>query len=287
MKKRVTTLLLLALVTGYSSAYSQTKDSLVTIVDSIRPPKYPQFKLGVYYNTGLHYYGRVDSLKSSGFFPLGEVWFTKNIYINAAPVFVNNAVLTAEYAGTVATAGYLFNDGKRWAGHIYFVKPFYRDNSELVQAALKAQAAASLTVQNKILNVTIGGDLKFSDRTDIGAMAGLDHLFRWPLKNRRVLVVDPSVYFHGGTQQFTRSFYEKRTLLILPLGEEEINKRVEQFYFLSCEASMPIVYATGKWQFLATPAYVIPQNVLNLETGDVTKHGDAFFYATAGVRYNF
>lgn len=285
--KRITTLLLLIIIAGMSPVHAQTTDTLAPAIDSVKAPRYPQFKLGVYYNTGLHYYGRVDSLKSSGFFPLAECWFTKNFYINAAPVFVNNAVLTAEYAGTVATAGYLFNDGKRWAGHLYFVKPFYRDNSELVQAALKAQAAASVTVQNKILNVTLGGDLKFSDRTDIGAMAGVDHLFRRQFKKGHVLVVDPSVYFHGGTQQFTRSFYEKRTLLILPLGEEEINKRVEKFYFLSCEASMPIVFATGKWQFLATPAYVIPKNILNLETGDVKENGDAFFYATAGVRYNF
>ena len=103
-----------------------------------------EFKVGIYYNTNLNYYGRTDSLRSSGFFPLAELWFNKNFYINAAPIFVNNSVTSFDYAGTVATAGFRFGDSK-FAGHIYFVKPFYESSSQLVQSALKAQAASSFT----------------------------------------------------------------------------------------------------------------------------------------------
>src|SRR6185436_11859101 len=48
-----------------------------------------EFKISANYNTGLNYYGRIDSLHSSGFFPLAELWFNEKFYINAAPVFVN------------------------------------------------------------------------------------------------------------------------------------------------------------------------------------------------------
>src|ERR1051325_7080471 len=77
-----------------------------------------EFKLGVYYNTNLNYYGRTDSLKSSGFFPLAEVWLNKNFYINAAPIFVNNSVTSFDYAGTVTTIGFRFNNNNKFAGNI-------------------------------------------------------------------------------------------------------------------------------------------------------------------------
>ena len=66
----------------------------------------PQFKIGVNYNSGINYFGRTDSLKSSAVFPMAELWFTPDLYINAAPIFVNNAVQQFEYAGTVATLGF-------------------------------------------------------------------------------------------------------------------------------------------------------------------------------------
>src|SRR5688572_22231999 len=64
------------------------------------------FKLSLNYNSGLNYYGRTDSLKSTGIFPLAEVWINPKFYINAAPVFVNNSIQTMEYSGTVASLGY-------------------------------------------------------------------------------------------------------------------------------------------------------------------------------------
>jgi hypothetical protein len=65
-----------------------------------------QFKLSLNYNSSLNYYGRTDSLRSSGVFPMAELWFTPNFYINAAPIFVNNKVSNFDYAGTVASIGY-------------------------------------------------------------------------------------------------------------------------------------------------------------------------------------
>lgn len=247
-----------------------------------------QFKLGVYYNTGLNYYGRTDSLRSSGFFPMAELWFNKNFYINAAPVFVNNSVASFQYAGTVATAGYQFNSENKLSGHFYFVKPFYRDNSQLVQSALKAQAAFTLTRPNKIINITGGSDVKFSDRVDVGLTGGMDHIFRKQFADQSVLVIDPSFYVYAGTQQFTNTYYKKSVFLLFPGVQQQVSESVKKFNILSYEFSMPVIFAKGKFMFMAIPAYVIPQNLIKVENRpDLSERGREMFYATLGAKITF
>jgi hypothetical protein len=255
--------------------------------DSSKKQK-PKFKLGINYNTGLNYYGRIDSLKSTGVFPLAELWLSKDVYINAAPVFVNNAIQSMEYSGTVTSVGYLHATDK-WITNLYFLKPFYKQNSQLVQSALKAQTGASFSKLNKVLNVTLGGDLKFSDKTDIGATAGLDHLIRKELKNGSVFVIDPSVYAYAGTQNFTNTYYKKRPGIILfPGSTEEVEERVTKFNILAYEFSIPVVYAKGKWMGLFTPSYIIPQNLLSVAgRPDLSERGEKMFYATLGLKYSF
>src|SRR5215217_265092 len=113
----------------------------------------PEFRLSLNYNTGLNYYGRTDSLKSTGLFPLAELWFNKDIYVNAAPVFANNASKSFDYAGTVATFGYLHITDKMIT-NLYVTKPFYKQSSQLVQSALQAQTGLNLSFLNKTLNFT-------------------------------------------------------------------------------------------------------------------------------------
>jgi hypothetical protein len=237
-----------------------------------------QFKLGVYYNSHLNYYGRTDSLRSSGVFPLAELVFGSGVYINAAPVFVNNALSNFEYAGTVTTAGYRFNSKNKFAGNIYVVKPIYKDNSELVQSALKAQFSSQFTWLNKVINLTAGADLKLSDNLDYGATAGIDHVFRFEPGNGMVLVLDLSAYINAGTQRFSKTYYKKSSFLFFPGVEQEVTESVNQFHILSYEFSMPVVLAKGKFQFIANPAYVLPQNLI------VTERGENMFYITVGAK---
>ncbi|MEI9943712.1 MAG: hypothetical protein WDN26_05770 [Chitinophagaceae bacterium] len=247
-----------------------------------------QFKIGAYYNSNLNYFGRTDSLRSSGFFPMAELWINKHFYINAAPVFVNNTAASFQYAGTVATAGYQFNDQKRWAGNFYVVKPIYKDNSELVQSALKAQVAASLTLQNKIINITGGADVKFSGNTDFGATGGLDHIFRFQLDDKTVLVIDPSSYVYAGTQQFTNTYYKKSSFLLFPGVEQQVSENVKKFNILSYELSVPVILGMGKFQLLAIPSYVMPQNLITVPNRpDLSERGENLFYATLGAKVTF
>jgi len=253
--------------------------------DSTSEEDKPQFKIGVFYNTALNYYGRTDSLKSSGFFPIAELWFNKNFYISAAPVFVNNAVSSFDYAGTVATAGFQFNESNKWFGNFYFVKPFYESGSQLVQSALKAQGAMSLTWMSKAINITGGGDIKLSDKIDYGLTAGVDHIFRHQFADNSVLVVDPSAYLYAGTQQFTNTYYKKSNFLLFPGVEQSVSEEVKSFNVLSYEFSAPIIFAKGKFQLLFTPAWVIPQNLITVQgRPDLSERGKEMFYATIGAK---
>jgi hypothetical protein len=248
----------------------------------------PKFKIGINYNSGLNYYGRTDSLKSTGFFPLAELWFTKDIYVNAAPVFVNNAVQSMEYAGTVTSIGYLHVTDK-WISNLYLLKPFYKQSSQLVQSALKAQTGASFSKLNRVLNVSLGGDLKFSDKVDFGATAGLDHLIRNQFEDKSVLVIDPSFYAYAGTQNFTTTYNKKKNgFLVFPGGSEQVSQSVTQFNILAYEFSVPVVYVKGKWMALVTPSYILPQNLITVAgRPDLSEKGQNMFYATVGLKYTF
>ena len=248
-----------------------------------------EFKISANYNTGLNYYGRIDSLHSSGFFPLAELWFNDKFYINAAPVFVNNAAVSFQYAGTVASAGYQFKSDDKVLGNFYVVKPFYQESAELVQSALKAQAGMTITLLNKVVNITGGGDVKFSDKTDFGLTAGLDHIFRHQVNDKSVLVIDPSVYINAGTQQFTKSYLKKTSgFIFFPGNEQVVTESAQKFNILSYEFSMLMIYATGKFQLLFTPAYVMPQNLIVVEgRPDLSERGENLFYATFGAKMSF
>ena len=248
----------------------------------------PQLKLSVNYNSALNYYGRVDSLKSSGVFPLLEFWATPNFYINAAPIFVNNKVQSFDYAGTVATIGYQYlTEG--WLSNFYALKPFYKEGTDLAQSVLKAQTGFTISKLNKIANLTVGGDAKFSDRTDFGATAGIDHIFRIPGGGGSAVVLDPAFYINAGTQRFSRVVQKNNRLGGLPVGNN--NQQVEsvnEFNVLSYEASMPVIYAKGNWMLLVTPAYVIPQNLLTVPNRpDLSERGENTFYTTVGLKYTF
>jgi hypothetical protein len=247
-----------------------------------------QFKLGLNYNSNLNYYGRTDSLRSTGFFPMAELWMGEEWYVNAAPVFVNNNIQSFEYAGTVATLGYLSVTDK-WMTNFYFTKPFYKESSQLVQSALKAQGSANFSFLNKLVNITAGGDIKLSDKIDFGATFGLDHLIRKQIDDNSVFVINPSFYTYAGTQNFTNTYYKNKTgFLLFPGNTERVTENVKKFNVLAYEFSAPVIYASGKWMALVTPSYVIPQNLVSVEDRpELSEMGRPMFYTTVGFKYSF
>lgn len=266
--KHLTTLLLLIIALKSNSQETG---------DSTKEKSRPAFKLGVFYNSYLHYYGRTDSLQSGGLFPIAEFWFDRHFYITAAPVFVTSQGSSLKYAGTVAMAGYRFGKENKSSWNFYLVKPVYKDNSQLVQSALKMQIAGTGTWLNKFLNITAGGDIKLSDKMDFGALAGVDHVFRHQLKGSSVVVIDPTFHINAGTQQFSKTYYKESSFLLFPGMQQEITEKVRRFEILSYEVSVPMVFAKGKMQFIVSPSYVIPKNLLG-------EKGENKFYGLVGAK---
>lgn len=253
-------------------------DSVATKADNI------QFKLGTYYNSNLHYYGRTDSLRSNAVFPVAEIWVKKHFYINAALVFVNNAVSSFEYAGSVVTAGYFFRNSK-WAGNTFFTMPVYRESSQLVQSALKWQAATSFSRLSKWLNLSMGADIKYSDKMDYGATAAIDHLYRKQVDGSSVLVINPTVTMNMGTQHFTQTSYKQTGILNLPGSQQTVTEEVNRFVILSYEMTAPVIFAKGKFQLIVIPAYVVPQNLVVVPNRpDLSERGRSMFNITTGLK---
>jgi len=237
------------------------------------------FVVGATGNSAMNYYGRVDSLKSKGISPFVGVNFGNGLYLNANFVFIHNN-LQSQYAATLVEGGYNFHNKKNsWAGNLSTTRYFYQANTDLIQSAIKQSVTASITQLNDIVNITIGGDVKFSNQADPGAQAGLDHIIRWPkVFGSGVIVLDPSVYVYAGTQHFTQTYLQQQHFLLLPSGEEIVTKDSRQFSILSYEGSLPMILAYKKFSLILSPAYVLPQHVL---TGDAK----GLFYTTATVKF--
>ncbi len=252
--------------------------------------KKTSFKIGVGYNSGLNYFGRTDSLKSSGFFPSLEVDFKNGIYLSTDFIFINNSSQSMQYAATIAEGGYRFNNkANSLAGNVFVSKFFYQDNNALVQSALKAQTGLNLSYLNKIVDVNFGADAKFSDQADIGLTGGIDHIIKFVNlfgPGQGVLVFDPSAYLYSGTQNFTRTYYKNINLLFLPVSQQQVTEKSKSFDILAYEFSLPAVLRVSKLQFIVTPAYVIPQHVIRAD-GSIAQNPPGLFYVTAGVNYTF
>src|SRR5437868_1863104 len=58
-----------------------------------------EFSASINYQSTLHYFGRVDSLKSSGVFPVIGLKSKIGLYLNSTFIFVQNAATPLSYTG--------------------------------------------------------------------------------------------------------------------------------------------------------------------------------------------
>lgn len=282
-------LLIVAFLSEGLPGLAQVKDS-TTAKDPAVSREKTHLNLGVTYNSGMNYYGRVDSLKSRGIYPFVGVSFKSGLYLSSTFVFIDNSI-ASQYAATLLEGGYNFkNSNGNWAGNLSASKYFYQAGTDLVQSAVKEVVAASLTNLNKIVNVTLEADAKFSDHIDPGMQAGLDHTIRFTrvLSGKDVLVLDPSAYVYAGTQHFTQTFFQQKNLLLFPVAEQQLTKNSQEFSVLAYELSMPVVYGYKKLNFIFSPAYILPQHLLST-SGQAVASGTAenLFYLTLTVKFSF
>lgn len=238
------------------------------------------FSGSINYQSQLHYFGRVDTFKSSGLFPILGYEFKNGLYAQGTAVFVQNPAQPFGYTGASIEAGYKFPEKEHFEGNIFVSKFFYEDQSTLVQSALQAQTGVNLTYKNKYINFNAGADLKFSDQTDVGATAGIDHLFVKKIngwKNSAIAMM-PSATLYAGSQNFTTTHTKRNNFLGIPVTEEK-TEQVKKFNILAYEFSAPVVLVAGKLNAYVVPSYVIPQNLV------VSERGENLFYITVGAGF--
>ena len=261
------------------------------ISDSTDIQSTTQVTFGTSFASKLHYFGRVDSLKSSAFIPSVSVKFTNGLYLTGSFIFVNNSNTSLAYTAAITEAGYRFGKSTGLAGSIYADKFFYTTSSELVQSVQKGQAGFSLSHLNNILDVNIGASAVFSDKTDYFTNAGVDHQFRISLSNA-VILLTPTVAINAGTQNFTSTYYttKRNVPAFIPIGfpgtTNATTTTVTNFQVLSYELSTPVTLVYNKFAFTVTPAYVIPQNVAAVANRpDLAANAVNLFYTNLGLTY--
>jgi len=276
---------LILLLTRYAPSLAQAKDSLATADSGSRQGK-DHFIIGTTYNSDINYYGRVAGTKNSGIYPFVGLSFRNGLYANATFVFIRNSQQT-KYAATLVEGGYNFSNKKgSWAGSLSASKYFYQDSTNLVQSAVKEVFSASISNLNKIINITLGGNVKLSDQADIGAQAGLDHIVRIPnIFGGDVIVLDPSAYVYAGTQNFTRTYYTQKNLLIFPGPTQQVTTNSREFNVLAYEFSLPVIYGYKKLNLIFSPAYIMPQHILTVpDQPALSETGANLFYFTATIK---
>lgn len=93
---------------------------------------------------------------------------------------------------------------------------------------------------------------------------------------------------NAGTQQFTKTSYKQSGFLFFPGIQQQVTEEVSKFNILSYEFSVPIVFTKGQLQFIANPAYVLPQNLITIANRpDLSERGRDMFYATIGAKIGF
>jgi hypothetical protein len=280
MKKAICSILLIA---GISTPFFLAAQENT---DNKKSTQKDEFSASVNYQSALHYFGRTDSLKSSGLFPSIGFQSKTGLYAQGNFIFVNNAAQSTAYTGTTIEAGYRFPQTDHFNGNIFYSQFLYKDKSVLVQSALKSQTGINLSFTNPVVTINGGFDVKFSNQTDLGATLGFDHLFLYKLGDGMAFALDPSVYAYAGTQKFSNTYLERKNVLGIPITQQT-TEQVTQFNILSYEVSMPLVFVAGKFNASVTPAYVMPQNLVTVAgRPDLSERGKNMFYVTlsAGIR---
>ncbi|PAC26511.1 hypothetical protein [Flectobacillus sp. BAB-3569] len=243
---------------------------------------------GLSYSPKLHYYGRTDDLKSSALMPTVLVQFDSlGLYLTGSTVFTTNTVQPLQYAATVTEVGYKFGKRQGIAGSIYADKFFYQ-NKTLVQSALQGQAGLNLIHLNKIANINLTSIAAFSDKTDFFASAGLEHPIVMKT-GKSVFVVTPTAVANAGTQSFTNTYFKNNKFLGIPISNQSTTQTTQVFNLLSYEFSMPVVWVFNNIFLVATPGYVMPQNVVSTSgnTEVVSRNGTNLFYVNLSLLYSF
>lgn len=238
------------------------------------------FTANLDFQSRISYFGRTDSLKSSLLNPSIGYQLKMGLYAQASMIFINNPVNTLDYTATILEGGYRFGQNKKVSGNVFYNQYLYEKNTRLIQSVVKSQTGFNVAFETKVITFNVNGNLKFSNKTDVGAAAGLDHLFliRYP-KQHAAIGINPSAYAYFGTQNFSNTYYEQKKIFnLIPTTPEAVTKSSSAFNVLSYEFSLPVVFVYKKFNCTLSGTYVMPQHLIS-----GVESGSNMFYCAAGI----
>jgi hypothetical protein len=256
----------------------RAQDSTETKADSSRKVNVLTVDIG--FQSRISYYGRTDSLKSSLLNPSIGYQLKMGLYAQASMIFINNPLHTLDYTATILEGGYRFGQNKKVSGNIFYNQYLYEKDTRLIQSVVKSQTGFNVAFETKVVTFNVNGNLKFSNKTDVGAAAGLDHLFliRYP-KQHAAIGINPSAFAYFGTQNFSNTYYEQKKLFnLIPTTPEAVTKNSEAFNILSYEFSLPVVVVYKQFNCSLSGTYVMPQHLIS-----GVESGSNMFYFSAGL----
>ncbi len=277
----------------FSNVFAQTDSAAEN-------PKKSFFKLNVNYLSNSVYSGRKDSatvpyLRSSiGYFD------KSGFYISSGVALLASVTEPARIDMVNIDAGYNFSLKKLDAG-VSVSKFFYNNASFAVGSELKGLVGVYAGYNFGIVSVNAGGDLLFSNNTDINANIGLSHEFETGKENNK-WTFNPAAQLNAGTQYFNEAFYEFRkfTFATSNSGSGSNNSHGKRkghsntnnsgssssttttaktltfndgnrFTILDYEFSVPVNYDAKHWGLFAVPVVAVPVNPASYAVDNIAK----------------
>jgi hypothetical protein len=270
------------------AAFSQADTLIPKQVDTTKKPA--TFTVGLDFYSNLHYYGRVDSLRSTAWVPNVFWQFGKGFFLNSSLIFINSSGQALKYTAATIGAGYKWRKPgqvKGWAGSVYASK-FFFSNQILIQSSQEGQIGGTLNYLNKFANLNMGSSIVFGDESDFFFNIGTDHLFKkvWDKGSyKNIFAAIPTLNINAGTQRFNNSYYQIR---LFPLTDTLVTESSKKFKVLSVELNVPFVYIHNKIAFTFTPGVVFPTNVIKVAgRPDLSENAKTLGYANFGISYSF
>jgi hypothetical protein len=287
-------LLLCSLLFFSLYGYAQT-------ADSSREEKV-QVQTGVQFISNQTYAGRTDSLRLPVLLPEINLEFPKGFFINTKG-YLNLSGGKTTFDGVSIEPGYALSK-KNWNGSLSVIKNFISDSSNLIIAPVNASLEFYLNKETKILTPFIGSEYVFSgEGNDVILYGGLSKLVSFTKEDAETMVnVEPAVSLTAGSQNFYYSFLKSYssngsgnsrgkgrgrgsgTGSTTATITQTVEQQSKLFSLLSSSIELPLTVSAHKLQWITTPAWEVPINVIN---DNSKKASPSLFYVTTELLFNF
>lgn len=279
----------------YSSAvFSQTTDEA----------KKSYLNAKIKYTSNSVWLGRSDSIVTPVFGVSAGYHFNFGAYLNAEMSIIPSRQIDILDLTTVQT-GYGFSIIKDvFDADISYTHNFYSQYSTQVGSEVMGTAAADLSYDFDLVQLSVNGEFSFGSSSDIGLSSALSKSIDIEFKKGSLLNITPTATAYAGTQNLYAVYLVTRSQKAVhgknshaanassknphasansaatTTTTTTVTKEYARFNMLDVDISLPISYTYKKFTFAITPVMAIP---LNVQSGEFTSN-PFFIRFSVGVK---